>query len=252
MRLGIAGGGRAAWAFGSAWRRIGWPVAGVWLRDESRSAIADLLETPRRELAELADRSELLLLAVSDRAIDGVAERIPDTNAILFHASGSLTAIRGGFSLHPLRALPPVGAESDLRDALLVFEGNHRDVAENIAGAVGARFASIDPRQKAMYHAAAVFGSNYVAAVLDIAEALMQRAGIEDVRNDLVALAGSAIRNWSAHTGPERFTGPAARGDRETIERHLAALARDPQLASVYELLADYIAGCYDRSPVSR
>src|SRR6059058_2472344 len=108
-RLGIAGGGRAAWAFGSAWRRIGWPIAGVWLREESRSAIADLLETPRRELAELADRSELLLIAVSDRAIEDVAERIPDTNAILFHASGSLTSVRGGFSLHPLRALPPVG-----------------------------------------------------------------------------------------------------------------------------------------------
>src|SRR3954453_11738097 len=109
MRLGIAGGGRAAWAFGSAWRRIGWPIAGVWLRDESRSAIDDLLETPRRDLAELADRSELLLIAVSDRAIEALAARIPDTNAILYHANGSLTAVCGGFSLHPLRALPPVG-----------------------------------------------------------------------------------------------------------------------------------------------
>jgi len=252
MRLGIAGGGRAAWAFGSAWRRIGWPIAGVWLRDESRSAIADLLETPRRDLAELADRSELLLVAVSDRAIDDVAQRIPDTNAVIFHASGSLTAIRGGFSLHPLRALPPVGAPSDLADALLVFEGNHRDVGERIAAAVGARFASLEARQKVLYHAAAVFGSNYVSAVLDIAEQLMERAGIEGARPDLLALAGSAIANWSGHAGPERFTGPAARGDQATIDRHRAALASDPQLESVYELLADYIARCYDRNPVSR
>jgi predicted short-subunit dehydrogenase-like oxidoreductase (DUF2520 family) len=256
MRLGIAGGGRAAWAFGSAWRRIGWPIAGVWLRDESRSAIADLLETPRRDLAELADRSELLLVAVSDRAIDDVAQRIPDTNAVIFHASGSLTAIRGGFSLHPLRALPPVGSVSDragdLADALLVFEGNHRHIAERIAEAVGARFASIEARQKVLYHAAAVFGSNYVAAVLDIAEQLMERAGIEGARPDLLALAGSAIANWSGHAGAERFTGPAARGDQATIDRHRAALASDPQLESIYELLADYIARCYDRNPVSR
>jgi len=249
MRLGIAGGGRAAWAFGSAWRRIGWPIAGVWLREESRSTVAELLETPRRDLAELADRTDLLLLAVSDRAIDEVADLIPDTNAILFHASGSLTAVRGGFSLHPLRALPPVGVASDLANSLLVFEGNHRDVAMRIAEAVGARFASIDARQKAMYHAAAVFGSNYVAAVLDVAERLMERAGIEGVRPDLVALAESAIRNWSAQDGLQRFTGPAARGDFATLDRHRAALASDPQLASVYELLADYIARCYDRSP---
>ena len=250
MRLGIAGGGRAAWAFGSAWRRIGWPIAGVWLREESRSAIAELLETPRRELDELAARTDLLLIAVSDRAIDDVAQRIPDTNAILFHASGSLTAVRGGFSLHPLRALPPVGTPSDLAGALLVFEGNHREVAERIAAEVGARFASVDARQKALYHAAAVFGSNYVAAVLDIAEQLMERAGIDGARPDLIALAESAMRNWSAHAGGERFTGPAARGDHATLERHLQALGNDPQLMSIYELLAEYIRGCYDRNPV--
>jgi predicted short-subunit dehydrogenase-like oxidoreductase (DUF2520 family) len=78
----------------------------------------------------------------------------------------------------------------------------------------------------------------------------MQRSGVTDVREDLVALADSAIRNWRAHAGPERFTGPAARGDQATIDRHVAALAGDPQLAPVYELLADYIARCYDRSPV--
>ncbi len=242
MRLGIAGGGRAAWAFGTAWRRIGWPIAGVWLRDESQSRLADLLETPRRNLADLADHTDLLLIAVSDGAIEEVAGRIPDTNAIIFHASGALTAVRGGFSLHPLRALPPAGSPSDLSDALLVFEGNHQDVAAGIAEAIGARFAVVDAKQKALYHAAAVFGSNYVAAVLDIAQQLMSRAGVEDVRPDLVALAESAIRNWSLHEGSDRFTGPAARGDAKTLERHKAALASDPQLASIYELLADHIA----------
>jgi predicted short-subunit dehydrogenase-like oxidoreductase (DUF2520 family) len=240
MRLGIAGGGRAAWAFGSAWRRTEQPLAGVWLREESRSAIAALLGAPRRALDELARDCDLLLLAVSDRAIGEVAALVPETRAILFHASGSLTSVRGGFSLHPLRALPPVGEASDLRDALLVFEGSHRDVAEQIASSIGARFAQIAPEQKPLYHAAAVFGSNYVAAVLDIAEQLI---GIENARGDLVALAESAIRNWSAHAGPQRFTGPAARGDRETLARHIAALQSHPQLAHVYELLAAYIAG---------
>jgi predicted short-subunit dehydrogenase-like oxidoreductase (DUF2520 family) len=78
----------------------------------------------------------------------------------------------------------------------------------------------------------------------------MQRTGIEDVRDDLAGLAGSAIRNWSGHTGGDRFTGPAARGDQATLDSHLRALAADPQLASIYELLADYIRGCYDRFPV--
>lgn len=243
MRLGIIGGGRAAWAFGSAWKRIGWPLSGVWLRDESHSHIAELLETARLDLADLAHDSELLLVAVSDRAIVDVANTVPESDALLFHASGALHAVRGGFSLHPLKSLPPVGTPSDLEGTLLVFEGEHRRTAKLIAAAVGARFCEVAPEQKPLYHAAAVFGSNYVAACLDVAETLMNRAGVTGTREDLVALAQSAIANWKAHEDARRFTGPAARGDEDVLSRHREALRGDPQVAQIYELLADQIAG---------
>ncbi|HVR37940.1 MAG TPA: Rossmann-like and DUF2520 domain-containing protein [Thermoanaerobaculia bacterium] len=242
MRLGILGGGRAAWAYGSTWSRIGWPLSGVWLRDQSHSHIAELLGTAREDLADVARDSELLLIAVSDSAIDSVAAMIPETNAIIFHASGAKSSVRDGFSLHPLKSLPPAGEPSDLADTLLVFEGKHRHTAKLIAAAAGARFAEVSPEQKALYHAAAVFGSNYVAAALDIAQRLMTRAGVHDVREDLVALARSAIENWRRFEDAKRFTGPAARGDREVLERHLGALANDAQLATIYELLAREIA----------
>jgi predicted short-subunit dehydrogenase-like oxidoreductase (DUF2520 family) len=243
MRLGIVGGGRAAWAYGSAWKRIGWPLSGVWLRDESKSRITELLETPRLDLADLAGSSELLLIAVSDRAIAEVTERVPETEALIFHASGAMLALRGGFSLHPLKSLPPVGRPSDLDGTLLVFEGEHRRTAKLIASAVGARFAEVTAEQKPLYHAAAVFGANYVAASLDIAERLMSRVIEGSVREDLAALALSAMENWRAHTDARRFTGPAARGDSEVMQRHLAALRDDPQLAEIYELLAREITG---------
>lgn len=249
MRLGILGGGRAAWSFGSAWKRIGWPISGVWLRDASHSHIAELLETSRQDMSDLAATSELLLIAVSDRAIAEVAESVPESEALIFHASGSLLSVRGGFSLHPLKSLPPVGDPSDLAGTLLVFEGEHRRTAKLIATAIGARFAEVSREQKALYHSAAVFGANYVAAALDIARRLMDRAGVHDTKEDLVALAHSAIENWRRHDDARRFTGPAARGDRDVIERHLSALRDDAQLAEVYALLAEEIAGSLLASP---
>ena len=233
MRLGILGGGRAAWAFGSTWRRIGWPISGVWLRPESRSALPELLEAPRTAIGDLD--ADLLLLAVSDRAIDDVAALVPETGAVLFHASGAMPSVRGGFSLHPLKSLPPAGMPSDLAGALLVFEGAHREVAEEIARAAGARLAVIDLKDKVRYHAGAVFGANYVAALLDIAEELV---GVADAKDELAALALSAVENWRAHGDARRFTGPAARGDQDVIERHLAALASRPEVAEIYRLLA--------------
>lgn len=247
MRLGILGGGRAAWAFGSAWKRIGWPISGVWLRDESHSHIAELLETSRLDLNDLAGESELLLVAVSDRAIASCAQAVPETDALIFHASGAMLAQRGGFSLHPLKSLPAVGQPSDLEGTLLVFEGEHRRTAKLIAAAVGARFAEVAPEQKALYHAAAVFGSNYVAASLDIAERLMTSVLQGDVREDLVALALSAIENWRNNPGAARFTGPAARGDQAIIQHHIDALHGHPQLARIYELMAKELAASLTR-----
>lgn len=241
MRLGILGGGRAAWAYGTAWRRIGWPIAGVWLRPESQSRLPELLEVPRRSIADLAGSSELLLVAVSDHAVEAITAMIPLREGLIFHASGALPAPAGGFSLHPLQALPPVGEASDLADTLLVFQGEHRKTAKVIAVAVGARFAEVTAEQKPLYHAAAVFGANYVAALLDVSAELMRRAGVGDVRPDLVRLAVSAIENWSGHDGPQRFTGPAARGDSETLARHMSAIGDDAQVAEIYKLLAAWI-----------
>ena len=242
LRLAILGGGRAAWAYGSAWRRIGAPISGVWLRPESQSRLPELLNAERRSIDDAARHSDMVLIAVSDRAIGEIAASIPMTEAVIFHASGALPSVRGGFSLHPLRVLRPVGKPSDLRDALLVFEGAHREVAQSIASAVGARFAEVSAEVKPLSHAAAVFGANYVAAILEIAEELMSRAGISGSRNDIAALADSAVRNWAAHTDVRRFTGPAARGDRETIARHLAVLEDNPQVAEIYGVLAERIA----------
>ncbi|MBV9493663.1 MAG: DUF2520 domain-containing protein, partial [Acidobacteria bacterium] len=182
--------------------------------------------------------ADLLLVAVSDRAIHEVADEIPPTDSIILHASGSFTAVRDGFSLHPLKSLPPVGEPSDLQDTLLVFEGNHREVAQQIANGLGARFAEVTKEQKARYHAGAVFGSNYVALMLDIAAGLL---GIPDAKRDLAALAASAIDNWQRHDDARRFTGPAVRGDFATIERHLEALENDPATAALYRELASRI-----------
>ena len=226
-RLGIIGGGRAAWAFGSTWRRIGWPIAGIATR--SPSPIASLLGAPER----IGDDADLVLLAVSDRALHEI--EIPNTRAIVFHCSGIHPAVHGGFSLHPLKALPPVGEPSDLRDTLLVFEGARREVAQEIARAAGARFAEIDAAAKTRYHAGAVFGSNYVAALLDIAQQLIALPG---AREDIAALARSAIDNWAGHDDARRFTGPAARGDAEVMRKHEEALREQPELAELYRLLA--------------
>ena len=60
-------------------------------------------------------------------------------------------------------------------------------------------------------------------------------------REDIAALARSAIDNWAAHDDARRFTGPAARGDAAVLQQHEEALRDSPELAEINRLLAERI-----------
>ncbi len=250
MKLGLVGGGRAAWAFGSNWIRFG-TIAGITLRSSaSASRNAGLLGVPVLSIESLIAASDVVLVAVTDRALPEVAKQlagIAPASVVLLHPSGSWTSEvfgthANGGSLHPLRSLPPVGHPVDLRGTRLIFEGSRRalQIAEWFTSQSGASLAQIEPAQKPLYHAAAVFASNYVAVMLSTASELLREAGLpaESWKEDLALLAISAIRNWSEQTGSSQFTGPLVRGDLEVVAQHLEALSNRPELAGLYAAIA--------------
>jgi len=254
MRLGIIGGGRAAWAFGSAWVGSGGEVSGVVLRPSSASPLASRLGSRLVTESELARSSELILIAVSDQALPEVIGHLltlTPTQLPLFHPSGSLSSelFHGrplGFSLHPLRSLPPVGEPLHMEGSLLTFEGPPaaRELARAIVSRFKARFLELDAQEKPLYHAAAVLSSNDVAVLLDMALATVRDAGVDSriLKKSFGDLAHSAIDNWVGHSGASRFTGPVMRGDKATIQRHLDVLSRWPEREVVYRLLAIELA----------
>jgi len=110
-------------------------------------------------------------------------------------------------------------------------------VATELATAVGLKSVAISSAAKATYHAAGVFGSNYVVALLAVARRLLGRSGLPpDIAwPALVSLVRGAVDNLEAAGAEGALTGPVARGDIETIRRHLAALTGED--AELYRLL---------------
>ncbi len=253
-RLGIIGGGRAAWALGSAWLGAGGAIEGVHLRPGSQSNLPDLLDAPSLPIEALASRSESILLAVPDGAIPPIASelaRITPPSTWLIHASGSLPSSTFGdrerrLALHPLRALPLPPIPTDLSGVLFIAEGP--DPAISFARAfvtpLGATLLTIGPEEKPRYHAAAVIASNLTAALLEIATVTMTKSGLPEraVRTAIGELARSAIDNWSGGEEGQRFTGPVVRADHGTIESHLLALAGEPDHAELYRRLSIEVA----------
>jgi predicted short-subunit dehydrogenase-like oxidoreductase (DUF2520 family) len=184
-----------------------------------------------------------VLIAVPDDALTEVVAALAElelpAGIPVLHASGSLSAEVlaplaakghpvGG--LHPLAAIAdPVDGADRLRGATFGVEGEGaaRELAVRLVSACDGYVLAIEPGGKALYHAAAVFASNYAVALMSVAERLMVQAGVAalDAQAALARLAVGAVQNVAAQGPVAALTGPIARGDAETVERHLARLS---------------------------
>ncbi len=196
----------------------------------------------------------VIILAVPDDAIRPLAGVLADAGTIgsqqvVLHLSGvhgqealgPLVGSRAALgSLHPLQTISePERAAERLKGAWAAVEGMPRAVeaAERLAQDVGLRPFRIASQAKAMYHAGAVFASNYFVVVEAVAQRLLRHAGLTDAEawQALRPLVEGTLENL-ARLGPSgALTGPVARGDEATVRRHVEALTQDD--AALYRVL---------------
>ncbi len=197
--------------------------------------------------------ASLVLIATPDDAIGSAAAELAREEAIteaqvVLHLSGLLDRLAlqtlaftgaGLGSFHPLQSIAdPASASGLLRGAFAGLEGDDRalDAGERLATALGMRPVRLAPGGKPAYHAGAVFASNYLVALADIAEQLAHRAGVrnEDAASLYVPLMRGALANLELGAAAA-LTGPIRRGDEATVRRHLAILT--PQQRRLYREL---------------
>ena len=225
----IIGGGRAGGAMAAALAEVGWQVRPVL----GRSA-------PPDEVAAAAVDVDLVLIATPDTAVAEVAAAVEPSTAAVAHLAGSLglDAVAPhprAAALHPLVALPDaaVGARRLLAGCWFAVAGD-RIVHQVVAG-LGGRAFEVADGDRAAYHAAAVVASNHLVALLGQAERIGAQAGVR--LDALLDLVRATVDNVEELGPAAALTGPAARGDETTIERHLSAIA--PAEHAAYRALAD-------------
>ena len=206
-RCVIVGSGRAGGSFRRALTEVGWTVV-----DDMDPSV------------------DLVLLAVPDGVIADVAASIPPGEAIVAHVSGAcdldvLRPHRHTGSIHPLMSLPDpaTGSRRLLDDCVFAVEG-HPMMGE-IVSALGGRAIQVPGSKRALYHATAAIAANHLTALCAQVESLAGEVGVPvDAYWTLMATTLDNI----AVVGPAAaLTGPAARGDWDTIGTHLAALPTD-------------------------
>jgi predicted short-subunit dehydrogenase-like oxidoreductase (DUF2520 family) len=187
---------------------------------------------------------DVVLLCVPDAQIEAAAAAVP-AGPLVGHCSGAtgleVLGDREAFSLHPLMSVPTGSRPDVLRGAGCAVDGTTPRAlatATELARRLGMKPAHVAPEDRVAYHAAAAMASNFLVALEGVAERLAATAGV--TRDQLAPLVLASARQW-AEAGPERaLTGPIARGDDATVERHRAVVAeRMPELLPLWEALAE-------------
>lgn len=237
--------------------RVGKTLASLW-HEQKQLQIQDVLTTsypsaeqsvtligagrPVSQLSEMC-QADLWMLAVPDSQIAASAAAMAlalkkHAPSRAFHCSGALTSDR----LSPLRTLgwsvasahsilsfaDPASARQQFPGTVCGIEGDSEIAQElhTLFNATGARCFSLQSENKLLYHAAAVFATNFLPVLQHTAEALWSQSGVplQFLPQLRERLLHNAVANVLALGPATALTGPAARGDRELIERQARAV----------------------------
>ncbi|HXQ90037.1 MAG TPA: pantoate--beta-alanine ligase [Acidimicrobiales bacterium] len=211
-------------------RLIGPGRAGRSLAAALADAGCDVREvlSRRHELAQAARGVDVLVIATPDSVIARVAAQVvPVPGTVVVHLSGALgldvlSPHPRRASLHPLVPLPsPEVGRVRLRSGI-TFAVAGEPVAAELARLLGGTVVAVDDEHRAAYHAAACIASNHLVALMGQVERVATSAGLD--LDAFLGLARAALTDV-AELGPtSALTGPAARGDDATLERHRTTL----------------------------
>ncbi len=206
--------------------------------------------------AQAADLADYLLITTPDDHIGSVCEAIVSGSSVkgktVFHMSGAggldllqSSALAGASvaSIHPLQSF------SSIDSAIANIPGSYFGVTAS----AGSKKTSLDivrdlqgipiyitPAQKPLYHAAACIASNYLVSLMSIVESIYLSIGFsdKDARKAYLPLVYGSLKNIEKQGCAKALTGPIARGDSGTVQKHIEAMACNlPAYAPLYKEL---------------
>lgn len=249
MKIVVIGSGNVATHFARAFHASGNDIVQVYSRNIAHAQVlASQLDAQAiNRFADLAYDAHLYLLAIPDDALYEVVSQISPKQGIVVHTSGSV----------PMDVLKPLSSKigvvyspqtfikslemnySELPFCVEASDGEVLEQLKNLVLPVSEKIYDINSDQRRKLHLAAVFVNNFVNALNATGQDLTRENGVPfDILFPIMASTAERAKQgdlWQLQTGP------AVRGDEQTIGKHRKLLASDPEKLRLYDLLTDLI-----------
>ncbi len=258
--IAIIGVGKVGTALGCLLSHAGHSICAI--SDQSNDAIKraqHYIDAKSYSISSLASaNADCFIIAAIDDAIASVCSDL--SNAGILKPGLKVVHVSGAGGLDVLHAasqcgasvasIHPVQSFADVETAIKNIPGSVFGITANseindwcvsIVKDLGGIPVFISDNDKPLYHAAACMASNYLAALLFMVTDFYQNLGMkdEDCMQAYLPLVRGTLSNIQAHGPVAALTGPIARGDMGTIEKHLKVIEdKLPQYLGVYKQLA--------------
>jgi predicted short-subunit dehydrogenase-like oxidoreductase (DUF2520 family) len=237
----IIGTGNVAKAFSMAFCKVGFNMLQVVGRNpEKADRLAKLINAEAiTDLQNINKSADLYLIAVSDDAVESISGQIPQVDGIVVHTSGAISIevlkarhAHGGV-LYPIFSF--WGQEIDFERVPLCVEGTDKSIEwqlQELSKKIRALPTILASEERLKIHLAAVIANNFTNYLWLKTEAYLGQNHLDfKLLQPLIQQSAEKLRTTNA---ADSQTGPAKRGDRSTIEKHLDLLHENEELLSIY------------------
>jgi len=190
--------------------------------------------------------ADLYIIAVSDDAIFEVSKRLPFSEKLVVHISGTkpLEVLsdknrRGVF--YPLQSFSK-DKKLNFKEIPICLETENKEdfaLLEKIAQSISNKVIEMDSQKRKVLHIASVFVCNFVNYMYRVGEEICNQNNISfDILKPLINETADKINYISTK---QAQTGPAQRGDRQIINAHLDFLKNSTENQEIYKLITQAI-----------
>lgn len=249
MKIVILGSGNVASTLAQAFRSYGHTIAQVYSRNKANAnALASLLASSSTDkLEQVVTDADIYCICVSDQAISSVVAALPEiSQGIVVHCSGatSITVLHRFEHhgvLYPLQSISKA-VTKDLTSIPFVVEGNNETTTTQLLNLIlplAPKAFQGDSAQRLALHVAAVFANNFTNLLFQISQNILEEHQLPfDLLRPIILETAQKVQTCL----PEAVqTGPAKRGDMQTIETHLNFLSESPHWIKIYQQLTEEI-----------
>ncbi|MCH5237454.1 MAG: DUF2520 domain-containing protein [Muribaculaceae bacterium] len=209
---------------------------------------ADVCLVNPHTLEGIQEEPDLILLCVSDDAIEALSRKLHDIDSVVAHTSGSvsLSALKdtgkhyGVF--YPLQTFTK-NIPLNYSEIPVFIEASSPEV-KNLLYEIASLFTnsihSAGSEERRKLHLASVFACNFTNAMANIGFNILSETGIDP--KVLLPLMRQTVDKLKWQNPGQAQTGPAARGDIGTIGKHLDMLKDSPELREIYSEITRFIS----------